>query len=88
MLAEKEQAMISTRTNAALAAAKAGGVILGGTEAPRLARAANKADAVQHAAKRAAGHPSTEVRRDHASGIAQAQWYTTSVKNVLARTES
>ena len=52
-LAEKGGAMISTRTKAALAAANAREVIVGGprlTEARKLAHAANKANADQYSA--------------------------------------
>jgi DNA invertase Pin-like site-specific DNA recombinase len=103
-LAEKERAMISTRTKAALAAAKARGVILGGprlTEARKLAHAASKANADQHAANvlpiiREVQKSGATTLRDiaqalNARGVHTArggQWYATSVKNVLERAEA
>ena len=59
-LAEKERAMISARTKAALAAAKARGIALGGpklAEARERAVASNKALADQYAAQCAAPLP-------------------------------
>ena len=100
-LAEKERALISTRTKAALAAKKAAGAKLGN---PRAAEAAVKA----HAANRAAADQFAAnvlpiVRAIHASGlttlreIADAlnargvrtarggQWHSSTVHNLLAR---
>jgi DNA invertase Pin-like site-specific DNA recombinase len=100
-LAEKERAMISTRTKAALTAAKARGVVLGG---PKLAKARKravasiKALADQHAANvlpvvreiRRAGATSLHQIADalNARGITTprgGQWYASSVRNVLER---
>ncbi len=100
-LAEKERAMISTRTKAALAAAKARGVRLGG---PKLAKARKsavasiKALADQHAANvlpvireiRRAGATSLRQIADalNARGITTprgGQWHASSVRNVLER---
>jgi len=100
-LAEKERAMISTRTKAALAAAKARGVRLGG---PKLAKARKsavasiKALADQHAANvlpvvreiRRAGATSLRQIADalNARGITTprgGRWHASSVRNVLAR---
>ena len=100
-LAEKERALISTRTKAALAAAKGRGVILGG---PKLAQARKNAIASVRAA---ADHHAAnvlpvirEIQRSGASslhaiadalnarGIATPRggaWYAKSVSNVLAR---
>jgi DNA invertase Pin-like site-specific DNA recombinase len=100
-LAEKERALIATRTKAALAAAKAKGVKLGG---PKLASARKQAvQALKLAADRHAANVLPviqEVRRAGATtlrDIADAlnargvstprggQWYAASVRNVLAR---
>jgi DNA invertase Pin-like site-specific DNA recombinase len=100
-LAEKERAMISTRTKAALAAAKERGVALGN---PRLSKARKnavasiKALADQHAANvlpvirdiRRAGVTSLHQIADalNARGVTTARggrWHASSVSNVLAR---
>jgi DNA invertase Pin-like site-specific DNA recombinase len=100
-LAEKERAMIATRTKAALAAAKARGVVLGG---PKLAKARKsavasiKALADQHAANvlpvirelQRTGAASLHQIADalNARGITTPRggaWYAKSVSNVLAR---
>jgi len=93
--------MISTRTKAALAAAKARGVALGGPElakARKSAVASIKALADQHAANvlpvvreiRKAGATSLRQIADalNARGITTprgGQWYASSVRNVLER---
>jgi DNA invertase Pin-like site-specific DNA recombinase len=99
-LAEKERALIATRTKAALAAAKARGVKLGGpklAEARKAAIERNMANADQHAAN--VLPIIREVQRSGASlhqvadalnvrGIATARggrWYAKSVSNALAR---
>ncbi len=100
-LAEKERAMISTRTKAALAAAKARGVALGGpklTEARTQAVASIKALADQHAAN--VLPVIREIQRTGAASLHQiaealnargittprgGAWYAKSVSNVLAR---
>jgi DNA invertase Pin-like site-specific DNA recombinase len=100
-LAQKERAMISSRTKAALAAAKARGVTLGGPELAKARKAAVgslKALADQHAANvlpvireiRRAGASSLHQIADalNARGITTprgGQWYASSVRNVLER---
>jgi DNA invertase Pin-like site-specific DNA recombinase len=100
-LAQKERAMISSRTKAALAAAKARGVTLGSPELPKARKSAVviiKALADQHAANvlpvireiRRAGATSLHQIADalNARGITTSrggQWYASSVRNVLQR---
>ena len=100
-LAQKERAMISARTKAALAAAKARGVTLGSPELPKARKNAVttiKALADQHAANvvpiireiRRAGATSLHQIADalNARGITTprgGQWYASSVRNVLQR---
>jgi DNA invertase Pin-like site-specific DNA recombinase len=100
-LAEKERAMIASRTKAALAAAKSRGVKLGGpklAEARKVAVAAIKSMATRHAANvlpviRAVQRTGTMTLREiaealNARGIATARggkWHAMTVRNVLAR---
>jgi DNA invertase Pin-like site-specific DNA recombinase len=100
-LAEKERAMISTRTKAALKAAKARGVKLGGPKLAQARKAALQtigAAADNHAANvlpiireiRKAGATTLREIADalNARGVRTArggQWYATTVSNVLAR---
>jgi DNA invertase Pin-like site-specific DNA recombinase len=100
-LAEKERAMIATRTKAALAAAKARGVTLGGpklSEARAAAAASVKALADRHAAnvlpvvREIQGAGATSLHQIaaalNARGISTPRggaWYAKSVSNVLAR---
>jgi DNA invertase Pin-like site-specific DNA recombinase len=100
-LAQKERAMISSRTKAALGAAKARGVTLGSPELPKARKSAVviiKALADQHAANvlpvireiRRAGATSLHQIADalNARGITTSrggQWYASSVRNVLQR---
>ena len=100
-LAQKERAMISARTKAALAAAKARGVTLGSPELPKARKNAVttiKALADQHAANvvpiireiRRAGATSLHQIAEalNARGITTprgGQWYASSVRNVLER---
>ena len=100
-LAQKERAMISSRTKAALAAAKARGVTLGSPELPKARKSAVAT------IKALADHHATnvlpvirEIRRTGATSLHQiadalnargittprgGQWYASSVRNVLQR---
>jgi hypothetical protein len=95
--------MISTRTYAALAAAKARGVILGGprlTEARKLAHAStrpmptnitNVLPIIREVQKSGATSLRDLAQALNARGVHTARsghWYATSVKNVLERTAS
>ena len=100
-LAEKERAMIASRTKAALSAAKARGVKLGGpklAEARKLAVTAIKSLADRHAANvlpiiRDVQRSGAKTLRDvatalNARGISTSRggrWHAMTVRNVLAR---
>ena len=100
-LAEKERAMISVRTKAALAAAKKRGVQLGGpklAQARKLALQTIEATADQHAAnvlpiireiKRAGAATLREIADAlNARGVSTARggrWYAMTVSNVMTR---
>ncbi len=100
-LSEKERALISARTKAALAAAKARGAILGGPKLPEareIAQASIKANADQHAANvlpiiKAIQKSGARSLREIAQalndrGIQTArggEWHATTVRNVMGR---
>jgi DNA invertase Pin-like site-specific DNA recombinase len=103
-LAEKERALISARTKAALAAKKAQGVKLGN---PRAAETIGKAhDAARAAADQFAANVLPIVREIQASGLTTlreiaaalnargirtargGQWHSTTVRNVLLRDQA
>ncbi len=100
-LSEKERALISARTKAALAAAKARGTILGGRKLPEardLAQLSIKANADRHAAnvlpvikeiQKAGASTLREIAAAlNARGVQTPRggaWHATSVKNVLDR---
>jgi DNA invertase Pin-like site-specific DNA recombinase len=99
-LSEKERALISTRTKAALAAAKARGTVLGGpklAEARELAQASIKANADRHAANvlpiiqalRKSGASFRDIADALNSRSVQTarggDWHATTVRNVLGR---
>jgi DNA invertase Pin-like site-specific DNA recombinase len=100
-LSEKERALISARTKAALAAAKARGAVLGGpklSEAREIAHASIKANADRNAANvlpiiKAIKKSGATTLRDIAAALNArgvqtprgGQWHATSVKNVIER---
>jgi DNA invertase Pin-like site-specific DNA recombinase len=100
-LSEKERMLISTRTKAALAAAKARGAVLGGpklSEARELAQVSIRANADQHAAnvlpliKEVQKSGATTLREIaqalNARGVQTArggEWHATTVRNLLGR---